>query len=158
MYNRSGVEPPRTRDLQQRPEDTVWVGDRTLPEDQQGLKVLGTPLGTAAFVHKLGDKRLQDERSFWEQLKKLPDLQSAWLLLAYCASPRYNYNTRTLPPTLAKRYARGHDKGMWKTLVALLGREDLKDQTNSLQATLASLSLRLGGCGLRSARRTGAAA
>ena len=158
VWNKAGVEPPGVRELQQKPEEPVWVGDRSLPEDQQGLKVLGTPLGSSDFVQKLGEKRLQDERGFWEKLKELPDLQSAWLLLLYCASPRHNYNARTLPPTLAEKYAQGHDGGMWEVLVTLLGREDLAERTGTKHHDLATLPQRLGGCGLRSASRTREAA
>ena len=32
------------------PDAIVWRGDRSLPEDQQGVKVLGTPLGSPEFV------------------------------------------------------------------------------------------------------------
>ena len=129
-----------------------------MPEDQQGLKVLGTPLGTRAFVRRHGDKRLQEEKAFWDKLSSLPDLQSAWLLLLNCAAPRSNYTTRTLPPTLAENYARKHDAGVWGVLAQLLDREDLAEELNSVHARLASLPLRLGGAGLRSADRTREAA
>ena len=79
VYNKAGEEPPRVRELQQTPEEPVWVGDRALPAEKQGFKVLGTPLGTDAYVRKLGEKRLLDEQSFWQKLPGLPDLQSAWL-------------------------------------------------------------------------------
>ena len=91
-------------------------------------------------------------------LPRPPDLQSAWLLLLYCASPRFNYTARTLPPSLADNYSKEHDKGMWETLVSLLGREDLKNSSDAALTALATLPLRMGGCGLRSATRTNAAA
>ena len=50
VWNRAGEEPPRVRELQERPEEPVWVGDQALPQELQGLKVLGTPLGTEAFL------------------------------------------------------------------------------------------------------------
>ena len=79
------------RELQQKPEELVWVGDRSLPEKQRGVKVLGTSLGSEAFVQKLGDKRLQDERAFWEKLKELfskyslPELPQVRMLQTYAA-------------------------------------------------------------------------
>ena len=82
VWNSSGKEPPRVKELQSKPEEPVWVGDRSLPLSSQGLKVLGAPLGTNAFAKQLGEKRLEDECRFWEQLPKLPDLQSSWLLNA----------------------------------------------------------------------------
>ena len=43
VWNRGGVEPPGVRELG--PE--VWVGGAERPAEQRGVKVLGTPLGTA---------------------------------------------------------------------------------------------------------------
>ena len=65
---------------------------------QQGLVVLGAPLGSDAFVqHELRRKRgLHDE--LLSHFPGLPDLQGAWLLLLFCASPRANYLLRMLPP------------------------------------------------------------
>ena len=158
VWNRAGVEPPRVRELQQSPSEPVWVGDHTLPEEQQGLKVLGTPLGTEAYQQRHGEKRLAEEKRFWDRIPELPDLQCAWLLLLSCASPRFNYTVRTLPPRAADGYAQGHDSGMWQVLTKLLGREDLADGLNSVHRLLATLPLRLGGCGLRAASRTKEAA
>ena len=135
----------------------MWVGDRSLQADQQGLVVLGTPLGAEEYVRKRSEKRLADEKVLWDKLPSLPDLQSAWLLLLYCASPRYGYTARTLPPSLSKHYAEGHDAGMWQVLTKLLKREDLEN-SRAVTRDLATLPLRLGGCGLRSATRTRAAA
>ena len=101
VYNKAGKEPPQVRELQQKPEEPVWVGDKALPAEQQGLKVLGAPLGTKEYVLRHGSKRLEEEERFWNKLHDLPDLQSAWLLLLYCACPRFNYTTRTVPPSLA---------------------------------------------------------
>ena len=134
------------------------MGDRSLPAEQQELKVLGAPLGSAAFAQKLGEKRPGDERKFWDQLPKLPDLQSAWLLLLHCAGPRFNYTARTVPPSQAALYAQGHDKGVWEVLAKLFERPDLQEATDTLHNHLATLPLRLGGCGLRSAHRTSKAA
>ena len=49
---------------------------------------------------------------FWDKISELPDLQCAWLLLLYCASPRFNYTVRTLPPSSADWRAEEHDKGV----------------------------------------------
>ena len=154
VYNSGGVEPARVRELG----PDVWCGGTERPPEQRGTSVLGTPLGTAEYVRAKGDKRLTEERLFWEMLPKLTDLQSAWLLLLNCAAPRSNYTSRTVTPSLAGHYAKGHDTGMWQTLVKLLGREDLVDSTHTVQAAVTTLPLRLGGLGLRSASRTSAAA
>ena len=64
----------------------VWRGDNLLHE--RGLKVLGVPLGSPEFVAALGKEKLQEERTLTDSLLELPHLQSAWLLLLFCASPR----------------------------------------------------------------------
>ncbi len=48
VWNAGCVEPEGARDMGT--ENSSWVGDRTLPDDQQGLVVLGAPLGSQPFV------------------------------------------------------------------------------------------------------------
>ena len=91
-------------------------------------------------------------------MPQLSDLQSAWLLPLNCAGPRSNYRSRTVAPQHNGDYARAHDEGMWATLCALLGKDALATETGSAAARTATLPLRLGGLGLRSAVRTGPAA
>ena len=56
VWNRAGV-PPRGIDILTRaarrvnPEAIVWRGDTALPRGQQGVKVLGVPVGQPEFVH-----------------------------------------------------------------------------------------------------------
>ena len=73
----------------------------------------------------------------WEAV---PDLQ--------CANPRANHSMRTLPPTLSAEYCHAHDEGIWSTAKALLGRiPDDEEEAHRL----ATLPMRLGGLGLRTA-------
>ena len=65
---------------------------------------------------------------------------------------------RTLPPSQSKTYAREHDAGMWATAQTLLGGLPGTPAEQATARDLASLPLRLGGAGLRSAVRTGPAA
>ena len=154
VWNRAGVEPPRVRELG----EDVWVGGADREADKRGVKVLGTPVGTQEYANATGDKLLAKERALWDLLPQLPDLQSAWLLLLQCAGPRFNYRARAVPPTENTAYATGHDKGMWTTLCALLERLDLVEGGAAKQKMLATLPMRSGGLGLRSAVRTGPAA
>ena len=103
----------------------MWVGGADREADKRGVKVLGTPVGTQEYVNALGDKQLTKEKSLWNLLPKLPDLQCAWLLLLQCAGPRFNYRARAVPPTENAKYAKGHDEGMWSTLCALLDQQRL---------------------------------
>ena len=151
VYNKSGTEPEGVQELG----PDVWVGALNRRADERGLKVLGTPVGTAEYVKAQGAKWVAKEKTLWDLLPKLPDLQSAWLLLLNCAGPRFNYRSRTVPPQLNGEYAQAHDEGMWTTLCALLQKEH--HNTRKAQE-VATLPLRKGGLGLRSAVRTGPAA
>ena len=88
----------------------------------------------------------------------MPDLQSAWQLLVQCAGLRANHLLRTLPPTQSQSYAGKHDEGMWAAAQTLLGGLPGTADEQATARDLASLPMRLGGAGLRSAERTGAAA
>ena len=88
LWNKGGVPPPGWETLaahawRSDPYAIVWRGDRTLPEDQQGVKVLGTPLGSPEFVRA---RLLELSASLQRLVDKIPlvsDLQSAWLLLLF---------------------------------------------------------------------------
>lgn len=67
----------------------VWVGSHTLPAEEQGLMILGTPVGsrqqpvqatpTCTTAHPRGPVS--------QPHPEKEDLQASWLLLLYCASP-----------------------------------------------------------------------
>ena len=118
--------------------------------------MLGTPVGHADFVQAWADARLQEERRLLDELPRLPDLQCAWLLLLFCASPRANHALRTLPPSESASYARAHDQAGWETLQECLGGVPPAEAQQAWP--LASLPAVHGGPGLLSAERTAPAA
>ena len=133
----------------------VWRGDRE-PEEN-GLIVLGAPLGNDEFVKAFAMKRRREEQLFLDRLLHVPDLQSAWLLLLFCAAARANHMLRLLPPTASEEYAISHDAAVWQALCELLAQERLKESAGPLaQRTrhLATLPGRMGGLGLHSAARS----
>ena len=80
FWNKAGKEPqgvrtPFAKEVWDK--EKPWLGDRSLPAKEQGVVILGTPLGTADFVKARGADRLKDEESFRKTLLKLPDLQSS---------------------------------------------------------------------------------
>ena len=89
--------------------------------DDVRVKVLGTPVGSDAFVEAFVDKRVKDEKKLWDALQFVPDLQCAWQLVLQCAGPRCHHLLRTLPPTQAQRYAQSHDDGVRGAAAKLLG-------------------------------------
>ena len=52
---------------------------------------------------------------------QLPDVQCAWLLLAFCAAPRAQHLPRNVPPADILPYARGHDDAVSTVVEGLLG-------------------------------------
>ena len=64
----------------------VWRGS-DLPAAQQGVTVLGTPLGRAGFVHAQLNQKLADHDTLLSRIPLVADVQSAWaLLFALCRS------------------------------------------------------------------------
>ena len=132
----------------------VWRADK--PEEENGLVVLGTPLGRKAFVDAFAEERLQQEEKLLSELPLLPDLQSAWVLLSQSVVQRANHTMRILPPSLSETYAKKHDVRTWETFCKLFSAESfLGDQ---LAKEVSSLPGCFGGLGLSSASRTATAA
>ena len=65
---------------------------------QQGMKVLGTPLGHPAFVAEHLRSVSREQQVLLDRTPLVRDLQSAWLLLLHCASARVNYLMRAVNP------------------------------------------------------------
>ena len=105
VWNKGRVPPPHVDQLG--PE--VW--------QPEGIKVLGTPIGSAAFSRERMMTRIADEQRLWDAILRVPDLQCGWQLLLQSAGPRANHMIRTLPPELSSEYASEHDEGTWRTAV-----------------------------------------
>jgi hypothetical protein len=131
---------------------TSWKGD--LPERENGILVLGVPVGLPAFIATKAEARMTEERRLLESIPRMPDLQCAWALLLYSAVPRANHFLRLLPPSLAQSYARAHDMEIRLCLAALLQLQEAPLLPGGATARVASMPIRLGGLGLRSAERT----
>ena len=132
------------------PRATVWKGGE-VPTHEQGIKVLGTPLGHNDFVAHHLRQVAREQQGLLDKIPLVRDLQSAWLLLLHCAAARANYQLRSVRPSATEEYARTHDEGVWQCLATLLG-TDL-GQCSVAVRELATLPLRLGGLGLTSAVR-----
>ena len=140
----------------------VWRGDR--PAVENGIVVLGTPLGRPEFVAAHCDQRIAVERELLQWIPRIAfhDLQCAFLLLFYCAVPRANHLIRILPPSISRKYAEAHDLAIFEALTSLLsadGQAVYVDAAEELRVRrYASLPGHLGGLGLRSAVRVAPAA
>ena len=87
VWNREAICPPDIQEIG----DEVW--------NPEGIKILGTPVGSHHFVEGEVAKRLDEERKLWEAIPCVPDLQCAWQIFVQCAGPRCHHMLRTLPPS-----------------------------------------------------------
>ena len=127
---------------------TVWRGDLSLPVEEQGIRVLGTPLGHREFVEAEVLHTSEEHATLLDSIEAVPDLQCAWLILLFCSAAGANYLLRVVHPSWSEAFAVLHDVAVWKCLCGLLdirGTDEIRDR--------ASLSLSSGGLGLRSATR-----
>ena len=133
--------------LEQRKSSTSPHVDQRGPEAWQpeGIKVLGTPIGSAAFIRERMMTRIAAEQRLWDAIPRVPDLQCGWQLLL--AGPRANHMIRTLPPELSSEYASEHDEGMWRTAVALFGQRPGTPEQLDRAKMVASLPMHMGGRG-----------
>ena len=128
----------------------VWCPD--------GIRILGTPVGTDEYVRAHADRCLEEEQRLREAIPRVADLQYAWQILLQCVGPRCHHFLRTIPPCQTAEYTQRHDEGMWHTLTALLGHPaGLREGSETARGTT-TLPFRLGGLGLRSAVRMSRAA
>ena len=136
-----GVIPPNMQDVG----EDVW--------SPNGIKVLGTPIGGEDFVRQASDSRLDEESRLWEAVTWVLDVQCGWQILVQCAGPRCHHFLRTVPPSQSRQYAVGHDAGMMRAMESVLGGIPGDGQQQETAHRLASLPMRLGGLGIRSAAR-----
>ena len=133
------------------PNAIVWRGNGDIPSTKQGLKILGCPVGHPDFVQDQLSN-LSDRRDvLLGRIAMVEDLQSAWLLMVYCAAARANFFLLSVSVGQISTFASHHDDQTWACLCTLLG-IDPANVTHSSRI-IATLPLRLSGLGLSSALR-----
>ena len=73
VWNRGGTEPSGMEVLTQaaravKPGAVVWRGDPLLPPVQQGLKVLGVPIGHEAFVEHFLENKSTEQQVLFQRI------------------------------------------------------------------------------------------
>ena len=56
-----------------------------------------------------------------DRIPEVPDVQSAWLLLSYCAAARANFFLRSVDPDESEEFAQAHDEGVWRCFSRIMG-------------------------------------
>ena len=147
---RSNEPPPRLNEVG----PTVWK--RGLPIAKQGVKVVGTPIGSEEYLQEMGRQLVGEGAQLLEQIPKLASLQASCLILCFCAAPRVNHLLHTLAPQQGLTIGRLHDERVADVFRRLFGISSEDCWLRSIKQ--ATLPLRLAGCGLRDSQCTAHAA
>ena len=153
-WNSAGEEPPGLLEelSPEDPEHPCWTGNWAIPAAQQGVVVLGSPIGSREFIATKLAQRLEEQDRLLSRIPLVPNLQSAWLLLLYCAAPRSTYLLRTLSPADTADFAAySHDAAIQHCLAQMLAGGDGDMPLPELSHRRAQLFLSMGGLGLGSA-------
>ena len=97
----------------------VWRGS-VVPTHQQGVKILGTPLGHHDSVQAELELVATDHQVLLDRIPCFPDVHSAWLLLLHCAQARANYMLRMIPPEAVREFARRYDAELFQCVGHIL--------------------------------------
>ena len=103
VWNRGGIEPAGMDELTRaarlvKPDAIVWKGDPQLFPLQQGLKVLGVPIGQPEFIREFLQRKSGEQATLFERIPWVNDPQVAYLLLFMCGSTRANFLLRAINP------------------------------------------------------------
>ena len=152
VWNRGGIEPEGMEDFTRaarrvKPDAVVWKGDPHLPSSQQGLRVLGVPIGHPEFIKEFLVKKSREHATLYDRIPWVNDPQAAYLLLLMSGSTRANFLLRTVRPDLTEEFAIRHDSDEGRCLCTILGTPSAPMDAQ----VLASLSFSGGGLGLASA-------
>ena len=109
----------------------AWKADA--PDHQRGIEILGTPIGSRAFVEACATEAIQEKAQLLNFLPKLPSRQASWLLLYFCAVPRINHLLRTVSPDLVQGFAERHDVSMLEAFRDVFGIGDETSWNANLQ-------------------------
>ena len=127
--------------------------DLPIPVRDEGLEILGTPVGSDSFFKEKCIEIVKCEKShFLAKLPLLDDMQSALLLLRYCPVPKITHLLRTVPPSLLSEAADPdlHDAMVIKAFENIVGCCYL----NALESSQLRLDIQQRRFGLRSAKHS----
>ena len=86
-----------------------------LPTTEQGVRILGTPVGHPDFVQAFPRKALEEHDVLRSRIPMVEDVQLAWALLLHCTGGRANYMLRVVRPEAIQTFAEGHTDGLWRS-------------------------------------------
>ena len=133
-------------------QDPLGLGIRRIRE--QGIVLLGSPLGSFPFVQEMIMEKIEAVRDITNHLPLIQDPHSEFVLLRSCFSlPKVMFLLRTIPSTLHLELWKVFDCLVRDTLTNILG-----STVDDLAWAQSQLPVAMGGLGLRSAEEHSASA
>ena len=117
---------------------------------KEGIKVLGTPIGSAQFTWERLQTRIVDEQRLWDAIPRVPICSVVGS--SFSKAPQSAHCHLSSPASMLLHMTRACGGQRWHCWARLQAQ-----QTNSREQ-IASLPMRMGGLGLHSAGRCAAAA
>ena len=117
-----------------------------LTVNREGLIILGTPIRSDKFIQESCLTQVHESQLLLDKICELPNIQSAFLMLRYCATGSLAHLTRSVPPHLLEEAATAYDFSLRSTAAKLLNLDYLSDNYwKQMQ-----MPLRYGGMGFTS--------
>lgn len=127
--------------------DLLSLFPPTLPVVDEGISVLGVPIGGLDFINDSYTSKLKKTSESLGKLVKLDDPQVAFKLVSGCLSlSSVNYFLRCSPPSLTLNLSKSYDSLVLSALSSILGTPFSKTQIQQIE-----LPMKLSGLGIRSA-------
>ena len=123
---------------------TAHMGPTFHRISQEGIIVVGIPVGTTEYKKHTLDNKLSEIRAFLDNVNQIPTVQVRLHMLRTTVIPALNNIFRTIPPHITKPYAEQFDRYITNSLCLLLKTKKIEKHVQ-LQA---SLPLSKGGLGL----------
>ena len=125
LWNRGGSQPAGVVEVtlaarSVEPDAVVWKSDLELPLSQDGLRVLGVPIGHPLYIVDQLASKSEEQEFLFQRIPAVEDLQAAWLLLLFCGATRANFWLRMIQPDLSLPFAERHDDRVGDCLTSLL--------------------------------------
>ena len=103
VWNRGGIEPSGVEEMARaarvvKPDAVVWRGDPLLPTSQQGVKVLGIPIGHTKHVREFLERKTRQQEVLFQRIPSVNDTQAVLLLLTMCGTTWANFWLRAVRP------------------------------------------------------------
>ena len=130
-----------------RAKSSCWVcGDEVPLDEHRGVKVLGVPIGSDAFMSVSTEDLVRGQAAVVTWIKRLP-ASTAFILLRRCINARPGYISRCQLPCFTSQPLEGFDRCIDQALISIAGA--LRRELPSFAGLLRCLPFDLGGISLR---------